>query len=213
MFRRLGWSVLYSLVVLLLSCLFFLKKEFKSLRGFTVRQFFWVFAGFRRSQCFFNYIVVNVFLFLFSRYRFFLIYRYCRNFFVLLEFLGCVKDIFLFLVIKSQFGYVERRAVIRSIWGRAGDWVRGQQLKLVFFLGVVGFVFLVQLLVYESREFDDILQWDFVEDFFNLIFKELYLQRWVAVVCFQVYFMLKGDDDVFVYVFNVFEFLDGWDLV
>ncbi|XP_044897030.1 N-acetyllactosaminide beta-1,3-N-acetylglucosaminyltransferase 4 isoform X1 [Felis catus] len=211
MFRRLGWLVLYSLAVLLLSCLLFLKKEAKPVGGPTARQPFWAPPGPRRSQCLPNRTVANVSLSLPSRHRLFLTYRHCRNFSVLLEPSGCSDDTFLLLAIKSQPGHVERRAAIRSTWGRVGGWARGRQLKLVFLLGVAGPAPPAQLLAYESREFDDILQWDFAEDFFNLTLKELHLQRWVAVACPQAHFMLKGDDDVFVHVPNVLEFLEGRD--
>ncbi|KAM5311625.1 N-acetyllactosaminide beta-1,3-N-acetylglucosaminyltransferase 4 isoform 4-T4 [Glossophaga mutica] len=211
MFRRLGWLVLYSLAVLLLSCLLFLKKEAKPAGASTARQPFWAPPGARRSPCPPNHTVANASLSLPSRHRLFLTYRHCRNFSILLEPSGCAKGIFLLLAIKSQPGHVERRAAIRSTWGRTGDWARGRQLKLVFLLGVAGPAPPAQLLAYESREFDDILQWDFAEDFFNLTLKELHLQRWVAAACPQAHFVLKGDDDVFVHVPNVLEFLDGWD--
>ena len=211
MFRRLGCLGLYSLAVLLLSCLLFLKKEAKPVGAPTARQPFWAPPGPRRSLCPPNHTVANASLSLPSRHRLFLTYRHCPNFPILLEPSGCAKDIFLLLAIKSQPGHVERRAAIRSTWGRARDWARDRQLKLVFLLGVAGPAPPAQLLAYESQEFDDILQWDFAEDFFNLTLKELHLQRWVATACPQAHFVLKGDDDVFVHVPNVLEFLDGWD--
>lgn len=211
MFRRVGWLVPYSLALLLLSCLFFLKKEAQPAGGPMARQPFWAPPGLQRSPCLPNHTVANASLFLPTRHRLFLTYRHCRNFSILLEPSGCAEDTFLLLAIKSQPGHVERRAAIRSTWGRAGSWAKGRQLKLVFLLGLAGPAPPAQLLAYESREFDDILQWDFAEDFFNLTLKELHLQRWVAAACPQAHFILKGDDDVFVHVPNVLEFLDGWD--
>ncbi|KAG3279091.1 N-acetyllactosaminide beta-1,3-N-acetylglucosaminyltransferase 4 [Ictidomys tridecemlineatus] len=211
MLHRLGWLLFYSLVVLLLSCLLFLKKEAPSEGDLKTHQPFWEPSGAHHSQCLPNRTVANTSLSLPSRHRLFLTYRHCRNFSILLEPSGCAKDTFLLLAIKSQPGHVEQRAAIRSTWGRAGSWVRDRQLKLVFLLGLAVPTPPAQLLVYESGEFDDILQWDFAEDFFNLTLKELHLQRWVASACPHAHFMLKGDDDVFVHVPNVLEFLDGWD--
>uniref|UniRef100_A0A2K5DPL5 Hexosyltransferase n=1 Tax=Aotus nancymaae TaxID=37293 RepID=A0A2K5DPL5_AOTNA len=207
MLRKLGWLVSYSLVVLLLGCLLFLRKEAKPMGDPTARQPFWAPSAPCHSRCPPNHTVASASLSLPSRHRLFLTYLHCRNFSILLEPSGCSEDTFLLLAIKSQPGHVERRAAIRSTWGRAS----GQQLKLVFLLGVAGPTLPAQLLAYESREFDDILQWNFTEDFFNLTLKELHLQRWVAAACPQARFMLKGDDDVFVHVPNVLEFLDGWD--
>ncbi|XP_062037984.1 N-acetyllactosaminide beta-1,3-N-acetylglucosaminyltransferase 4 [Lepus europaeus] len=208
---RLGWLLLCGLAVLLPGCLLFLKKKARPLGAPAAHPPFWAPPGPRRSQCPPNDTMADASLFLPVRHRLFLTYRHCRNFSVLLQPSGCAQDTFLLLAIKSQPGHVERRAAIRSTWGRAGAWARGRRLKLVFLLGVGGPAPVARLLAYESGEFDDILQWDFAEDFFNLTLKELHLQRWVAAACPQARFVLKGDDDVFIHVPNVLEFLDGCD--
>uniref|UniRef100_A0A8C5P2I6 Hexosyltransferase n=1 Tax=Jaculus jaculus TaxID=51337 RepID=A0A8C5P2I6_JACJA len=151
-----------------------------------------------------NHTIASAFLSLPSRHRLFLAYRHCRHFSILLEPSRCAKDTFLLLAIKSQPGHVDT-------WGRAGSWDKRKQVKLVFLIGVAEPVPPAQLLAYEGWQCDDILQWDFTEDFFNLTLKELHLQRWVAATCPHAHFILKGDDDVFVHVPNVLEFLDDWD--
>ncbi|XP_006894768.1 PREDICTED: UDP-GlcNAc:betaGal beta-1,3-N-acetylglucosaminyltransferase 4 [Elephantulus edwardii] len=207
MLRGLGRLLLCGLAGLLLSGLLFLSKEARPSGGSAARQPFWAPPGPRHSRCPPNRTLANASLGLPGRHRLFLTYRHCRNFSVLLEPSACAADTRLLLAIKSQPGHVERRAAIRGTWGRAG----GRRLKLVFLLGVAGPAPPAQLLAYESRQFDDVLQWDFAEDFFNLTLKELHLQRWLAASCPQAAFVLKGDDDVFVHVPNVLEFLDGRD--
>ncbi|XP_037367136.1 N-acetyllactosaminide beta-1,3-N-acetylglucosaminyltransferase 4 [Talpa occidentalis] len=211
MLRRPGWPVLSSAAVLLLGCLLLLKRAAAPAGGSPAPQPFWAPPGPRRSPCPPNLTLANASPSLPGRHRLFLTYRHCRSFATLLAPSACAEDTFLLLAIKSQPGHVERRAAIRSTWGRAGRWARGRRLKLLFLLGVAGPAPPAELLAYESREFHDILQWDFAEDFFNLTLKELHLQRWVAAACPRAHFMLKGDDDVFVHVPNVLEFLDGRD--
>ncbi|XP_004595454.2 N-acetyllactosaminide beta-1,3-N-acetylglucosaminyltransferase 4 [Ochotona princeps] len=206
-----SWLLLSGLAALLLGSLLLLKREAAPRGTPAGHQPFWAPPGTHHSRCPPNHTAANVSLALPGRHRLFLTYRHCRNFSTLLQPLGCAGDIFLLLAIKSQPGHVERRAAIRGTWGRAGAWTRGRQLKLVFLLGVARPAALALLLAYESAQFGDILQWDFAEDFFNLTLKELHLQRWLAATCPQARFVLKGDDDVFVHVPNVLEFLEGRD--
>ncbi|XP_031804384.1 N-acetyllactosaminide beta-1,3-N-acetylglucosaminyltransferase 4 [Sarcophilus harrisii] len=218
MSRRFGWLALYCLSVTLFTCLLFLKKETKpalpggpgQVEGPVARHSFWAPPAPHRSPCLPN-SVINTSTVLPVRHRLFLTYKHCRNFSILLQPTGCPTDTFLLLAIKSLPAHVDRRAAIRSTWGRVKAQGGRQQLKLVFLLGVEGTSPPPQLLLYESQEFDDILQWNFTEHFFNLTLKELHLQRWLATSCPQARFVLKGDDDVFVHVPNILEFLEGQD--
>ena len=140
----------------------------------------------------------------------FLRYRHCRAFPTLLAPSPCEDDLYLLLVIKSTAAQVERRAALRDTWGRAGR-VQGRRVKLVFLMGrspdQVRSYNLQPLLEWESRHHRDILQWDFVDSFFNLTLKEVRFLSWFSRACSGAQFVFKGDDDVFVHTRNLIEFL------
>ncbi|KAL6118011.1 uncharacterized protein ACO6RY_15693 [Pungitius sinensis] len=113
----------------------------------------------------------------------------------------------LLLAIKStELGFKNRQA-IRQTWGRAG-WVAGQggsatggggggYIRRVFLLGnVVGDS--SESLKMESKDYGDILQWDFKDTFFNLTLKDVLFWSWLSRSCNRTVFVLKGDDHVFV---------------
>ncbi|XP_036383725.1 N-acetyllactosaminide beta-1,3-N-acetylglucosaminyltransferase 4-like [Megalops cyprinoides] len=162
-------------------------------------------------ECLLNNSLLNIPTHLPEAHRTFLRYKHCRSFPRLLTPRPCDDNLFLLMVIKSTAAQVDRRAALRTTWGQEGV-IRGKKVKLVFLLGrsqdsVKGYP-LQRLLEYENRQFGDILQWDFVDSFFNLTLKEIHFLSWFREECQTAQFVLKGDDDVFIHTGNMVEFLE-----
>ncbi|GCB80184.1 hypothetical protein scyTo_0018893 [Scyliorhinus torazame] len=148
-------------------------------------------------------------------YKEFMMYRHCKNFPLLRKAHSCdEKDIFLLLAIKSLAEHADRRASIRSTWGKERT-IDGALVRRVFLLGLTESRIrsqAVQAMVdHEGREHGDIVQWGFRESFFNVTLKETLFWKWFSQDCRTVKFVLKGDDDVFVNVKNVLEYLNDVD--
>ncbi|XP_017283721.1 N-acetyllactosaminide beta-1,3-N-acetylglucosaminyltransferase 3-like [Kryptolebias marmoratus] len=148
----------------------------------------------------------------------FLSYRHCRGFPMILDLPHkCGRhhepeDIFLLLVIKTLPKNYERREVLRKTWAKErmhnGKWIR-----TIFITGTDGSGFekkrMNKLLALEHKQYNDILQWDFNESFFNLTLKQILFLEWKNRRCRHVRFLLNGDDDVFAHTENMVEYLQG----
>ncbi|XP_044071326.1 N-acetyllactosaminide beta-1,3-N-acetylglucosaminyltransferase 3-like [Siniperca chuatsi] len=148
----------------------------------------------------------------------FLYYRHCCHFPMLLDIPDkCGRadesaDIFLLLVIKSSPVNYERREVLRKTWAKErlhnGVWIRR-----IFISGTMAAGLekerLNKLLELEQREYNDILQWDFNESFFNLTLKQILFLEWLERNCRNARFLLNGDDDVFANTDNMVEYLQS----
>ncbi|KAJ7994276.1 hypothetical protein DPEC_G00264210 [Dallia pectoralis] len=144
----------------------------------------------------------------------FLRYKHCRSFPRLLSPTPCENDLFLLMAIKSTAIQVDRRIALRSTWGKRG-YIQGKRVKLLFLVGKssdrIQEYPLQQLLEWESRQFGDILQWDFHDSFFNLTLKEIHFLNWFSLECKWAQYVFKGDDDVFVHTSNLLEYVKGRD--
>ncbi|KAM4692882.1 UDP-GlcNAc:betaGal beta-1,3-N-acetylglucosaminyltransferase 7 [Discoglossus pictus] len=143
----------------------------------------------------------------------FLLYRHCRYFPMIINNpQKCSGDIELLIVVKSIITQHDRRDVIRKTWGKDKE-VDGKKVRTLFLLGTAmkeeERANYQKLLEFENLIYGDILQWDFLDSFFNLTLKEVHFLKWMNIYCHGVKNIFKGDDDVFVSPNNILEYLDG----
>ncbi|KAJ8386880.1 hypothetical protein AAFF_G00165810 [Aldrovandia affinis] len=120
------------------------------------------------------------------------------------------EDVNLLMVVKSVIEQHDRREAVRKTWGRE-QVIGGLKIKTLFLIGSPSVgkdaKNLQKLIQYEDRIYGDILQWDFMDTFFNLTLKEVNFLKWFNTYCPQVKFIFKGDDDVFVNTNNLVELI------
>ncbi|KAM9112063.1 N-acetyllactosaminide beta-1,3-N-acetylglucosaminyltransferase 3 isoform 1-T2 [Pangshura tecta] len=148
----------------------------------------------------------------------FLRYKHCREFPQLLDAPNkcggpeSSSEVFLLLAIKSSPGNYERREIIRKTWGEERTY-QGVHIRRLFLSGEAGNAReawkLNQLLRLEAAEHGDVLQWAFLDSFFNLTLKQVLFHSWLVAHCPGARFLLNGDDDVFTNTDNMVHYLLG----
>ncbi|KAM4563048.1 UDP-GlcNAc:betaGal beta-1,3-N-acetylglucosaminyltransferase 7, like [Odontesthes bonariensis] len=146
------------------------------------------------------------------RFHQFVLHRHCRYFPMLINHPEKCADgeVHLLMVIKSVIEQHDRREAVRKTWGKELT-VDGKKIRTLFLLGTPttgkDTKNLQKLIEYEDLIYRDILQWDFMDTFFNLTLKEVNFLKWFDIYCPGVQFIFKGDDDVFVNTHNLLELI------
>ncbi|XP_057685904.1 UDP-GlcNAc:betaGal beta-1,3-N-acetylglucosaminyltransferase 7, like [Corythoichthys intestinalis] len=146
------------------------------------------------------------------RFHQFVLHRHCRYFPMLINHPEKCKDqVHLLMVVKSVIEQHDRREAVRKTWGREYKANGNKNIKTVFLLGSPSIgkdaKNLQKLIEYEDQIYGDILQWDFMDTFFNLTLKEVNFLKWFHIFCPDVEFIFKGDDDVFVNTENLLDLI------
>ncbi|XP_058246596.1 UDP-GlcNAc:betaGal beta-1,3-N-acetylglucosaminyltransferase 7, like [Hemibagrus wyckioides] len=146
------------------------------------------------------------------RFHRFVLHRHCRYFPMIMNHPEkCAGDVDLLIVVKSVIEQHDRRQAVRLTWGKEHT-INGKRIKTLFLLGTPApekdARNLQKLIEYEDRIYGDILQWNFMDTFFNLTLKEINFLRWFNIYCKNVRFIFKGDDDVFVNPTNLVDLID-----
>ncbi|XP_042331184.1 UDP-GlcNAc:betaGal beta-1,3-N-acetylglucosaminyltransferase 9-like isoform X2 [Sceloporus undulatus] len=113
----------------------------------------------------------------------------------------------LLLAIKSHPASSNRRAALRRTWAQprvAG----GFRLKYVFLMATSPDARHANLVKQEINAIGDILMWDFVESHHKLSLKERCFLQWLQQHCQQATYVFKGDDDLFVNIEALTEYLN-----
>ncbi|XP_069473660.1 UDP-GlcNAc:betaGal beta-1,3-N-acetylglucosaminyltransferase 7 [Ambystoma mexicanum] len=142
----------------------------------------------------------------------FVLYRHCRYFPILINHPEkCSGKIDMLIVVKSIITQHDRREAIRKTWGK-NEVINGKSVRTLFLLGKASKqeeqANYQKLLYYENLIYGDILQWDFLDTFFNLTLKEVHFLKWLSIYCQDVRHIFKGDDDVFVSPNNLLDYLE-----
>lgn len=147
-----------------------------------------------------------------GKFHQFVLHRHCRYFPMIINHPEkCADgDVHLLMVVKSVIEQHDRREAVRKTWGREHTW-DGRKIKTLFLLGTPttgkDTNNLQKLIEFEDQIYKDILQWDFMDTFFNLTLKEVNFLKWFDIFCPRVQFVFKGDDDVFVNTHNLLELI------
>lgn len=106
----------------------------------------------------------------------------------------------LLLLIHSAPGNVPKRNIVRETWGR--------QSANVVVLFIVGWSDQYQSqLLREDRKYMDIIQGNFLDAYRNMTYKHVMALKWATYHCSGAKYILKLDDDVFVHIPAMVDFL------
>lgn len=114
------------------------------------------------------------------------------------------SDILLLVLIHTSPGNFAKRRTIRETWGQ-----RREKLRVVFMVGLVQHDGLQKLLKEESETYHDIAQGNFVDAYRNMTYKHVTSLKYAIYHCPQTKYVLKTDDDVFVNMPSMMQFLNG----
>lgn len=106
------------------------------------------------------------------------------------------------IIVTSAPDYFHRRDIIRETY--ADIRLKKQYNFNVFFaLGMSENHALQKLVKDENDRHQDIIQWNFIDNYNNNTIKSLALLDWAANFCIKSSYILKADDDTYVNVFNL----------
>ncbi len=135
------------------------------------------------------------------------IFNDVTNFKYPIEIYPCRKTGGLFVAVVSAPDYFDKRQVIRQTWLRhmfmLSDVGKINLNGFGFFLGLTRNKDTQKRIEEESAKYNDIIQIDMMDDYYNLTLKDVGLTNWLYNHCSQVDFVLKVDDDVYVNVHNL----------
>ena len=107
----------------------------------------------------------------------------------------------LLILVKSDIANIAQRLAIRATWGS----INIPEIRVIFTLGtsedIQGFI------IKEAKLYDDILQGDFPDTYANNIYKTVMTYQWIVDKCVNTSFYFFVDDDFFVNVNLIHQYL------
>ncbi|KAL5288583.1 B3GALT5 family protein [Megaselia abdita] len=116
---------------------------------------------------------------------------------------GDVNSITITLIVKSAVPNFRLRNAIRDTWGNENQNIPNTNIRTVFNVGLSN----ATKLAMESYVFEDILQSDFQDSYWNLTAKTVMGIRWAMEMCKSSDFFLLSDDDYLILLKRIVDYL------
>jgi hypothetical protein len=115
----------------------------------------------------------------------------------------------LIIVISAPANFLQRKA-IRLTWG---TYTQRSDINIAFLIGQVNQPNITASLLKETALYDDIITANFQDSYQNLTLKSMAMLEWTSSYCSKAEYLLKADDDMFINVDNLLQFIDKLDKV
>ncbi|XP_061394808.1 uncharacterized protein LOC133330369 [Musca vetustissima] len=112
----------------------------------------------------------------------------------------------LLILITSAQTHTEARLAIRQTWGHFGT---RRDVSTAFILGRTTNATINEALTQENMIYGDLIRGHFIDSYNNLTLKTLSSLEWVDNHCPKAKYILKTDDDMFINVPKLLQFLDS----
>lgn len=118
----------------------------------------------------------------------------------------CNGNIHLLILVKSSLKHFDRRRIIRKTWGSENRF-SDVPTRTIFILGKSYDIDLEKRVEEEHKQFGDVVQYDFIDDYYNNTIKTMNSIKWASTHCNNSRFYFFSDDDMYVSIKNVLRFL------
>lgn len=114
---------------------------------------------------------------------------------------SCSLETELVIIVKSYVANFNHRMDIRSTWGKCHD----KTVKIIFTLGFSSKY--VETVKEEHMKYKDIIQCSFIDKYKHNIYKTIMSYNWVVSSCWGSHSVFFVDDDYFVNIPNIIQFV------
>ena len=101
---------------------------------------------------------------------------------------------------QSSGEFFEKRQILRNAWIRQ---LMDRNVSVYFLIGLNSDPIVNQKLRLEADKYEDLIQFGFIDHYYNLTLKSISMLRWIQSKCQTIAYTLKTDDDVMINVENL----------
>ena len=116
--------------------------------------------------------------------------------------------VFIYSSAQSSGVYFEKRQFLRNAWIRQ---LKDRNVSVYFLIGLNSDPIVNQELLSEADKYSDLIQFGFIDHYYNLTLKSISMLRWIQSKCQTIAYTLKTDDDVMINVENLLNRLNEFE--